>query len=77
MVALRASDDVDDVSLERKLGMDYTKLKSRVELQARTRYAPVVPAAMGSGQAMTRNPPSSTTIGEKRFGSQEDPCRDV
>ena len=77
MKALRASADVADIRLERKLRYGCAKLKARGQFRSRTRHASAVPEAVGSFQAVTNNTPAHTTIGEKRSWSQDEPCRDA
>ena len=77
VTALRASADVADVRLERKLRFEYAKLKVRVQLRTRTRYDSATMVATGHDPKVRSNTIPPTTIGEKRSRSQGDPGYDV
>ena len=69
-IILRASVNVADFRLERKLRYEHAKLKTRGQLRNRTRYALATPTAAGS------DPVVRCTIDEKRSRSMDDPCHD-
>ena len=77
MYALRDSVRLADVRLERKLQYDYATLKTKGQLQNRTRYASATTVAASAVQTVTTNPPTHTTSGEKRPRSRDDPGHDV
>ena len=70
--ALLASADVADVRLERKLRYEYAKLKARVQLRTRTRYASATPVVTGFDPKARSNPLPPTLVGGKRFRSMEE-----
>uniref|UniRef100_A0AAV1VAL6 Uncharacterized protein n=1 Tax=Peronospora matthiolae TaxID=2874970 RepID=A0AAV1VAL6_9STRA len=77
MFVLRASVNVTDVRLERKLRYDYAKLKARDQLRKRTRYASATTVAASAGQSVTNNPPTHSTSGGKRPRSRYDHDHDT
>ena len=77
MYALRASVNVADVRLERKLRYGYAKLNARGQLRNRTRYASATTVAASAGPTVTDNTPVDTTNGGKRPQSRDDTGHDV
>ncbi|CAI5731701.1 unnamed protein product [Peronospora farinosa] len=85
-LALRASADVADVRLERKMRYDYAKLKARRKLKSqRTQYTPAThhsdvsatPVAASSRQAEAVSSLDLTTSGWKHHRQQVSPAHDV
>ncbi|CAI5706255.1 unnamed protein product [Peronospora effusa] len=85
MWAPRASADVADVRLERKIRYDYAKLKARKKLKPqRTHHASAqhqnvsaTPVAASPRQAEAANSPTLTTTGKKHHRQQADPAQDA
>ena len=74
---MRASADVADVRLKQKFRFEYAKLRARVQLRTRTRYAPATKVATSYDPKVRSNTLPPTTTGEKRSRSQSDPRHDV
>ena len=68
MYALRASVNVADVRLKRKLRYDYAKLEARGQLCNRTRYASATTVAASAGQTLIKNPPTEPLVAGNGIG---------
>uniref|UniRef100_A0AAV1UEL9 Uncharacterized protein n=1 Tax=Peronospora matthiolae TaxID=2874970 RepID=A0AAV1UEL9_9STRA len=73
----RASVNVADVRLKRKLRYDYAKLKARSQFSKRMRHALATTIAASANQSVTNNPPTHTTSGGKRPRSRDDHDHDA